>query len=46
MSVERVEGDMVFGLNDANIPPVVDYPFWDTNLVEYLMWHRNNDPSP
>ena len=46
MSVERVEGDMVFGLNDANIPPVVDSPFWDTNPVEYLTWHRDHDPSP
>jgi len=46
MSLERVEGDMVFGLNDANIPPVVDSPFWDTNPVKYLTWHRDHDPSP
>lgn len=46
MSLERVEGDMVFGLNDANIPPVVDPAFWNTNPVEYLAWHRDHDPLP
>ncbi len=46
MSLERVEGDFVFGPNDANIPPVVDSPFWNTNPVEYLIWHRDHDPSP
>lgn len=46
MRLERVEGDMVFGVNDDNIPPVVDPPLWNTNPREYLTWHRDNDPSP
>ncbi len=46
MRLDRVEGDMVFGANDTNIPPVVDPPLWQTHPSEYLEWHRDNDPSP
>jgi hypothetical protein len=46
MAMGRTQYDMVFGYNDDNIPPPADEPFWRTNPVEYLSWHRDHDPSP
>jgi len=46
MAMGRTDYDMVFGYNDTNIPKPACTPFWDTNPVEYLTWHRDNDPSP
>lgn len=39
------EGDMAFAINSDNVLPGVA-PIWETNPVEYLSWHRDNDPSP
>ncbi len=41
----RVEADMVFEFGSDNIPAGAT-PVWESHPVEYLTWHRDNDPSP
>ena len=45
MAAGRDEGDMAFAINSDNVLPGVT-PIWETHPVEYLTWHRDNDPSP
>ncbi|MET0377113.1 MAG: hypothetical protein ABW128_23005 [Rhizorhabdus sp.] len=41
----RDEGDMALVVGTDNIPPGAK-PVWESHPVEYLTWHRDNDPSP
>lgn len=45
MAAGRDEGDMAFAINSDNVLPGVK-PVWETHSIEYLAWHRDNDPSP
>jgi hypothetical protein len=37
--------DMALQTTTKNIPPGVR-PVWETHPIEYLTWHRDNDPLP